>query len=178
VEATADAATLEREAEAAFWRGDVPQVMALQERAYRRYREGGDARGAGRMATALAWHHTTQDAARARDLCAGAGELGRRPRRTRSVLSAWVRAAGHRSPMGAGGRESAPRGGRTGAGAPRAAFANVVTVRAALSMYIDAFAARSAAPATKHARTAQREGADRGQTRTMVRPQATGPSHR
>jgi hypothetical protein len=60
VEATADAATLEREADAAFWRGDVPRVMALQERAYRRYREGGDARGAGRMATALAWHHTTQ----------------------------------------------------------------------------------------------------------------------
>lgn len=113
-----EAAALEREADAAFWRGDVPQVIALQERAYRLYREDGDARGAGRVAVGLAWHHTTQasglpvvegwlarahrlldaldpvaeqgwlavreastvlpaDAARARELCAGAGDLGR-----------------------------------------------------------------------------------------------------
>ena len=55
-------------------------------------------------------------------------------------------------------------------GDPRA-----VTVRAALSIYIDAFAARSHAPVTKHARTAQREAADRGQTHAVARPRAARP---
>jgi hypothetical protein len=39
-------------------------------------------------------------------------------------------------------------------------------------MYIDPFAARSPAPVTKHAPTAQREVADCGETHAMARPQA------
>ena len=39
-------------------------------------------------------------------------------------------------------------------------------------MYIDAFAARSHAPVTKHARNAERKGAHGGQTHAMALPGA------
>lgn len=54
-EDTADPVSFEGLAQAAWWLDDGATCVAARESAYRRYRELGDDRGAGRAATALAW---------------------------------------------------------------------------------------------------------------------------
>src|SRR5262245_4830227 len=49
---------LEGLALAAWFRDDAPATLAARERAYQLYRERGDQRGAGRIATWLAWDFT------------------------------------------------------------------------------------------------------------------------
>src|SRR5690242_10078397 len=52
-----DAAAVEGLGLAAWWLDDADATFAARERAYRLYRDGGDARGAGRVATWLAWDY-------------------------------------------------------------------------------------------------------------------------